>query len=758
MAAIFGKQKKGDPVRKGKKRRKVEGGKFAVMLEKGAFGRWVLGVLVFGLAVMVISWQGTPLSLPVKGQLSNRPIVAACDFSFADLSRTEQAREAAAASQPFVYPINPKVFQEKEESLNLFFIGLEKEKAKPEETAGRGLSHPQLTEEQFSLLLDSDDLPALKREVARVLSTLYRNGILPRDVKETLVNAGQDEIMIYNEETGDETVREISGVTAPDRAAGEIGPLLEKVYPDDTDLLEALKALTGGLLEPNLEYDRELTEKLREKARESVEPVITKINRGELIVRQGEIIRPVHFMKLRAYQEQLFKMQPPISRLYRTTGTTLLILLLFSVTIYFLKTYYPSVIRSNSRLLMLSMIVLLVLGLSWLVQQASWHLSPRMLELIRYVSPVAVGSLLLCLLFGVRVALFLSLILAFLSAMVVGYDTGYLLVGAIGGSAAVFGIKGARKRGDLLRAGLIVGGANLLTVLALGAINGLTIITCLKQGLGSAASGVAAAFIGMIILGIFESGFRLFSDIGLLELSDLNHPLLRQLMIRAPGTYHHSLVVGTLAEGMAEAVEANPLLARVGAYFHDIGKIVKPEYFSENEPSDSSSHDRLIPSMSSLILISHVKEGVALARQYRLDKRIVDIIQQHHGTSLISYFYDRAGKTDQLKFDVMEKDYRYPGPKPSSKEAAIVMIADAVEAASLSLENPTPSRLEALVRQIISERFEDSQLDECNLTLNDLKKLGEAFVRLLTARFHTRVKYPANNGRKDGPERNGGGR
>jgi len=269
----------------------------------------------------------------------------------------------------------------------------------------------------------------------------------------------------------------------------------------------------------------------------------------------------------------------------------------------------------------------------------------------------------------------------------------------------------------------------------------------LSQGAGVAVAGVISAFVALIALGLFESLFRVSSDIGLLELSDLNHPLLRRLMIRAPGTYHHCLMVATLAEGAAEEVGANSLLARIGAYFHDVGKIVKPEYFTENETSGISRHDGLIPSMSSLILVAHVKEGVELARQYKLDRRIVSIIEQHHGTSLISYFYDRAERSRQLKFNIVEEDYRYPGPKPKNREAAIVMLADAVEAASNSLERPTPARLETMIKNIIRERFSDGQLDECNLTLANLKKIEESLIRLLSARYHTRVKYPEGGGK-----------
>jgi len=249
---------------------------------------------------------------------------------------------------------------------------------------------------------------------------------------------------------------------------------------------------------------------------------------------------------------------------------------------------------------------------------------------------------------------------------------------------------------------------------------------------------------------MLEYLFKVSTDIRLLELSDLNHPLLKKLVMDAPGTYHHSLIVGNLAESAAEVVGAKPLLARVGAYFHDIGKIKKPEYFSENEWQGKSRHDDLIPSMSSLIIISHVKDGVDLAKKYGLNQDIVDIIEQHHGTSLVYFFYKRAqGIMDEEQNKPKEEEYRYPGPAPKSKEAAIILLADAVEAASRSLDNPTPSRIKNLVAEIINNRFLDSQLNNCELTVQDLANIKECFTFILTGIFHTRPKYPKDQKQKE---------
>jgi hypothetical protein len=240
--------------------------------------------------------------------------------------------------------------------------------------------------------------------------------------------------------------------------------------------------------------------------------------------------------------------------------------------------------------------------------------------------------------------------------------------------------------------------------------------------------------------------FGLTTDIKLLELANLDQPLLRELMVQSPGTYHHSVIVSNMVEATAEAVKANPLLAKVAAYYHDIGKIRKPLYFIENQRANENKHEKLAPSMSSLVLISHIKDGVELAKQYKLGREITDIIRQHHGTSLISFFYQKAKEQSEKKGaksgQVKEEDFRYPGPKPQTKEAGLVMLADVVEAASKTLVDPTAARIQGMVQRIIKRVFSDGQLDECELTLKDLNEIARSFNKTLSGIFHHRIEYP----------------
>ncbi len=724
-----------------KKRRKR--GRIPGILEEGSFGRWSLGVAVFAASVLVISWRGVPIRIPTVGRISERDVIATCDFAFPDRARTEGEREAAVNRQPVAYRVDGSIPAEKiarlEDLLRRF-----SPPGPPPRAAVPGVvfSHPSRV---LARLGSACSPPDLAEQAVVILAEAYHKGILASDVKNTLLNTRQENILVGDRSAGTEVRSRIADHPDEGAARRRAAAALQDVFPASGPFAGEIVSLLIG---PNLVFDPEKTAELRDAARRSVPTVMTDVFRGDKIIRQGEEVRPLHIQKLRAYLDEFYRIQPPISFLRYTLGIALLLILLYLVTASFLHRYHRAVLRSNSRLLLISTIVILVLVFSRGLRQAAWVLPPGLMEAVRFLSPAAFGAILLALLIGVRLALFFTVILSFQAALIQGGGEAYLLVGIIGGMTAVLGLRFARRRRDLFRAGALSAGAGILAIAALGLAEQAPPGLIAAQTLGAGGAGILSALVALVALGLFEPLFRISSNIGLLELSDLNHPLLRTLMVLAPGTYHHSLMVANLAEGAAEAAGGNPLLARVSSYFHDIGKTVKPEYFSENEAPGASRHDDLSPSLSSLILIAHVKEGAALARRHKLDRRIVAIIEQHHGTGLISYFYDRAERALQLNFKLLEKEFRYPGPKPRDREAAIVMLADAAEAASVALERRTPARLRALVREIIQQRFTDGQLDECDLTMTHLKKIEEAFVRILSARYHTRVKYPEANGKK----------
>lgn len=315
-----------------------------------------------------------------------------------------------------------------------------------------------------------------------------------------------------------------------------------------------------------------------------------------------------------------------------------------------------------------------------------------------------------------------------------------ILLGSLTGCFAAHGI---RKRIHFLKVCISIGAVNAGAMMGFAFFQGWSFPEAWAVTPLGMANGFLVTALSFFLVPIFEYLFNLTTDITLLELSDLNHPLLKRMVIEAPGTYHHSLVVSTLAERACETIGANALLARVGCYFHDIGKIARSEYFTENQtPQSCTKHEKLTPSMSCLLIMNHVKDGIELAKKYKLKDVIIRFIPEHQGKGVIYYFYkkalDQAAPGESVKAD----DFRYPGPKPQSRETAVALLSDSTEAASRSLKEITPDAIRALVRKIINEKFIDGQLDECDLTLKDLHKIQESFVHNLMAIFHTRVSYP----------------
>jgi hypothetical protein len=364
---------------------------------------------------------------------------------------------------------------------------------------------------------------------------------------------------------------------------------------------------------------------------------------------------------------------------------------------------------------------------------------------LEYSIPVALTGVLLSVIFNPRLALAGSLGAIILFNFLSTHPFDFFLVSFCGSLVGILALAEPQERTSFLKAGGLIGMGNMGVILILSLFHQRTASLSFDLLCG-AINGLLVGILALGLLPSLEYLFGITTNFKLLELSNLQQPILRQLILLAPGTYHHSVVAGTLGEAAAEAIGANSLLVRVSAYYHDIGKIKKPAYFVENQVGGLNLHDKLSPSMSSLILTSHVKEGVELARESNLPPSIIDVIKQHHGTCLITYFYQKAKEAENPRLaEVREEDYRYTGPKPQTKEAAIVMLADAVEAASKTLTDPTPARIQGMVQRIINNIFVDGQLEECDLTLKDLHQIARAFVRILTGIFHHRVPYPGFN-------------
>ncbi|MGD0883390.1 MAG: HDIG domain-containing metalloprotein [Thermodesulfovibrionales bacterium] len=427
--------------------------------------------------------------------------------------------------------------------------------------------------------------------------------------------------------------------------------------------------------------------------------------------------------------------------------------------------YKPQYMKKESMLVLLGVMIVGTVAMGRIFHYFLLNLSKGVgslsLEGAVFGMPIPAGAMLVALLFDFHTAIFFSFIVSLLSGLWL-HDTVYPVYAFVGSLTVAFSVIRCKKRSVLLRGGFYGGIANTVTAIILLLFQGeLFTAKTVSTTVFSLSTAISITAIVSVTLPIFEYIFNITTDISLLELLDLNQPLMKNLLIAAPGTYHHSVIVGNLVESAAEAVGVNPLLARVSAYYHDIGKMKMPEYFVENQGGSVSKHEKLTPHLSSMAIVSHVKEGVELGRHAKLPESIIDIIQQHHGNALITYFYQKAREQfevhktdtkrphDQSRLESVhqpsEDDYRYSGPKPQTRVAALVMMADAVEASSRVLSDPTPARIAALVDRIINHIFLEGQLDECELTLKDISQIKRHFSYILTGILHKRIDYPGFN-------------
>ena len=514
---------------------------------------------------------------------------------------------------------------------------------------------------------------------------------------------------------------------------------------------EALIGPAAKLVRPTLTFNSRATVEAQQEEAAKVRPVSQLLKEGEMIVREGERISEGQLVKLKSL-ERNDRQRHVLDNMLGTAAVSFLLLALSWVCA---QRYLLSILRGPKALmlfvlLLASQALLVKLGMvvAHSLQDAYRQVA---IQSFYFIIPFVSGPMLAALLQGRSAAVLMAVMTAGMTALLLPGNVHYSLVALAGGIYAAIRWKNYRQRSSIFLACAAIGLINAALALGFNMQEGLSVAMAQWPSVPLAFLGGLANVIAVsAAMPLLESLFKLTTDMRLLELTDQNHPVLRRLVVRAPGTYHHSLIVGNLAEEAAEAINAHPLLARVGAYFHDIGKIFKPEYFIENQGRENR-HDRLSPNMSALILISHVKEGAELGREHKLPEEIIGLIAQHHGTSLIRYFYEKA-KSAKGGGEPREEAFCYPGPKPQTREAGLLMLADIVEASSRTLPDTSPGRLSALVERAVQSAFADGQLDDCNLTLKDLSRIQAAFLRVLAGIHHHRVTYPG----QPAPEKRGG--
>jgi putative nucleotidyltransferase with HDIG domain len=595
----------------------------------------------------------------------------------------------------------------------------------------------------FYLLREAQFSQQMQNAIVRILSEIMANGVVAN--KELLLRETEKGITLRALPTQKErTVKNLRPYYGPDQAKTMVRIVGQPLL---TDLAYArinlIVDLVQGLLQPNISLNRHETEARKQLAIVNTKPVLYKIKAGEMLLREGERVSAMHLTKLEALAEQA-RTEKLLSRLL---GGGLLLICLLLTAYYVGLQHTPAVGGEHDRNLLfcacMLAVLLIVTKFAGILTDA-WSgnaLFPIPATSLVYGIPLACGTMTVCLFLGPALAHTFGLVVAVCSAIILQNRFELFIYFWLSSVIAAYWTQACRERQLIIQAGLKIGLINMILATAIDLF--FVEITGYHLLWNLVFAFMGGFFAGIITIGVapvVEMLFHYTTDITLLERANLDRPLLRRLMLEAPGTYHHSVIVGSLVEAAASEIGANPLLAKVCGYYHDIGKIKKPLYFIENQTNARNRHDKLAPSMSALILSSHVKEGVEIARQHKLGKSIIDAIKQHHGTSLISYFYEKA-KQLRGEENVNVSDFRYPGPKPQTKEAGLVMLADVVEAASRTLENPTPARIQGLVQNLINKIFSDGQLDDCELTLKDLHRIASSFYKILNGIHHHRIEY-----------------
>ncbi len=729
--------------------------------------------ILFGLSVIISVLLFPNILAPPKlyklGDVADRDIKASHEFLIENRELTEKDRQEAVKAVLSVYDFDPTsgnlvsrvqlAFKEGRQFLTQTLApGGPGNEAPPKK---EGTPGGPFTEERFFELLDipvdhkafdilvKNGFPKEAEEaIIGLAMEVLKDGMVSN--KNMLMSQGKKGIILHDIHT--EKDLKVSNLDRfNDRQQAR--RLIEGQYTQLSKTLgsEALARvsieLAIDLIRPNLTFNKRETELRKDLARKSAKPSYFKVKKGEMLVREGERIKPEHLLKLSEQHKYLRTKQ----MLGRAPAMALLIGFFLSA-MYLVGFITRRSSGSETKDLLFIAVSLLAI---FLVVMASNFMSEEIARGFKYFNdrtllyaiPVASGAMLIAIFQGMGIAASFSLIISVLASLAVDGRVEFFLYFFISSLVAAYGVQDCRERGIFIKTGLKVSACNMVVAFSIETLYGS--FYGFEGLLALASAFVGGMLVGVIatgILPVIEMAFGYTSDIKLLELASLDQPLLRDLMVRAPGTYHHSVMVSHMVEATAKAINANPLLAKVAAYYHDIGKLKKPLYFVENQGDCENKHEKLAPSMSSLILISHIKDGVELAKKHKLGREIIDIIRQHHGTSLITYFYEKAKEQGEKKAGkspkIKEEDFRYPGPKPQTKEAGLVMLADVVEAASRSLVDPTAARIQGMVQKIINKVFSDGQLDECELTLKDLHEIAKSFNKTLSGIFHHRVDYP----------------
>ncbi len=671
-----------------------------------------------------------------EGQIAKENIIAPFDFPvMKDQEALEQEQEIEARKILPVVRVSEEQTEALKGAVRDFFYDVESILDTEEEVTEQHRMISELdvpfTETARNVLLDLASETRLRQEVSVFFDEILNSGVLSD--AEYFSESGYDRLSVVRD--GEEfalALDQFYDLEEIHLIATERG---RQVFDENHALLTTFYEVVNHFVAPNMTYDVTATATRRDTRRMSVSPFTELYLKDQKIVGAHERVTKKDMLVLRSLEAKLVEEQiatSPWRRLYPVVGRFLVVVTVITLFATFLRKSRPKIYERDMHLILLAVIGVLGIGFSATLDA---------FDLSMYLLPIALVGMLASLLFDERVGMGVVGAYLVVIGLLGGLPLPLLFTLSVTGSTAAYGVAGIRNRGSFWKSLSYLAAAYIVSIAAADFLH-LTpsMDTLRKIGFGL-LSAFASAGITMITLPLFENIFKVTTNITLLELSDLNRPLLKNLSLFAPGTYHHSIMVGNLAEAACEQIGANSLLGRVGGYYHDIGKMSKPEYFVENQIGGENKHDKLSPKLSALILVSHVREGVEMARRARLPKEIIDAIKEHHGTACMAFFYDKAQRSAP-GYEVPEGDFRYPGPKPRTRVNGVMMLADVSEAAVRALDEPTPTRIRTRILKVTNAKFEQGQLDDCDLTFRELRLIQESFVPILTSSMHSRIRYP----------------
>lgn len=741
--------------------------------------------VLFSALIIIICYLGQKPKGPriILNQAAQSRIVSEFQFEYNSEVLGDTARAAARAQVP---PVFQRTF-EPFETFSAFINDLNSHIAKSKidyEAEGQEKLQAELLK-TASTLIESNGLSIKPETIAELTSqtTPKERSLLLNDALSVMKAIYTDGIYSANRsETADPQVTVIQLVDEDGRynlpnarsltdALVALRVRMEALSRDSSTSRILFDIFRAGL-RPNLLYSAAGTNRAIKRAIDQLEPSIVNFKEGDTLIEPGAIITPADVERIAAYRKvelehngnSLVFNQLFIERLILTS------ILLIAVYIY-VKQGLRELHKRNRAIAITAVSILLnllIIRLIMEIGESALINSRPSLSMLPYVAPYALAPIIVAVLVGGSPAVLTALIIAVVFGIIQNNSVEFILIAFLSGVVGSYVSSNIRKRSKLLRSGLLAGATAAIAGAAIGFLNDFSIGLIGQQTLVALVVGLLTGILAVGLLPIFENIFKITTEITLLELTDFNHPLLRRMQMEAPGTYHHSLMVANLSENAAAVIGASPLLCRVCCLFHDIGKLVKPEYFTENQRDGINPHDEKNPSMSALVIKAHVKEGVEMARKNKLPRVITDVIRQHHGTTLIQYFYhqaqerqkqddstrppfpEKANGKNKAKEDskVDQSTYRYDGPKPEFKESAIIFFADSVEAASRSLKKVTQPNVEELLDRIFKSRIEDGQLDNCPLTFHELDLIRKSFIYTVLNMLHARVEYPKTEAEK----------